>query len=484
MLISKGMERYRSGFTAYIYRVDTTLTSDTLKHIHFIAIGGAAMHNLALALHENGNRVTGSDDEIKEPSLSRLQNAGLLPDSIGWYPEKLDARPDVVILGMHARADNPELLRAVELSLKVMSFPEFLYEHSTNKKRVVIGGSHGKTTITSMVMHVLREAQVDFDYMVGSTVQGFTTMVRLTHTAPVIILEGDEYLSSPIDRRPKFHLYQADIGLISGIAWDHINVFPTFENYVEQFRIFAAGIPTTGSLIYFNEDESLATIVNDLKARIPTISYGVPKYRIENGVSIVEVDGTAMPVAVFGKHNLANLEAARNVCGLLGVKPIDFYRFAQSFKGAGRRLEMVGEDSNRTLFRDFAHSPSKLKATISAVREQYPDRKLVACFELHTFSSLSDGFLDQYAGTMSEADVAIVYFNPEVIAHKKVKPISADRVRHSFKKPGLMVFTNPDDLNQFLLSQFNPSSVMTMMSSGTFDGIDLSGLLKQNPLSQ
>jgi UDP-N-acetylmuramate: L-alanyl-gamma-D-glutamyl-meso-diaminopimelate ligase len=272
-------------------------------------------------------------------------------------------------------------------------------------------------------------------------------------------------------------LYQADIGLISGIAWDHINVFPTFENYVEQFRIFAAGIPTTGSLIYFNEDESLATIVNDLKARIPTISYGVPKYRIENGISKVEVDGTTMPVAVFGKHNLANLEAARNVCGLLGVKPVDFYRFAQSFKGAGRRLEMVGEDSNRTLFRDFAHSPSKLKATISAVREQYPDRKLIACFELHTFSSLSDGFLDQYAGTMSEADVAIVYFNPEVIAHKKLKPISVEQVKSAFESKILEVHSVPSSLKEKLYLEFGKDSVLLMMSSGNFDGVIVADLL-------
>lgn len=448
-----------------------------MKHIHFIAIGGAAMHNLALALHENGNLVTGSDDEIKEPSLSRLKKAGLLPESIGWFPEKLNVRPDVVILGMHARADNPELHQAIALGLQVMSFPEFLYEHSKNKKRIVIGGSHGKTTITSMVMHVLRAAQVDFDYMVGSTVQGFTTMVRLTHDAPVIILEGDEYLSSPIDRRPKFHLYQADIGLISGIAWDHINVFPTYENYVDQFRRFATAIPSNGNLIFYNDDASLDDIVNGLEKHIPTTSYGVPKYRIENGVAMVEVEGAYMPVAVFGKHNLANLEAARNICGILGVGATDFYRHAKNFTGAGRRLEMVGEDQNRTLFRDFAHSPSKLQATISAVREQYPDRKLIACFELHTFSSLSDGFLDQYAGTMAEADVAIVYFNPDVIAHKKIKPISEERVKQSFQHSGLLVFMNPTELAGFLKTQFSPSSVMVMMSSGTFDGIDLNSFI-------
>jgi UDP-N-acetylmuramate: L-alanyl-gamma-D-glutamyl-meso-diaminopimelate ligase len=445
-------------------------------HIHFIAIGGAAMHNLALALHENGNLVTGSDDEIKEPSYSRLKAAGLLPETIGWHPSKLESRPDIAILGMHARADNPELSKAMELGIKVMSFPEYLYEHSKNKLRVVIGGSHGKTTITSMVMHVLREAGKEFDYMVGSTIEGFNTMVKLTDSAPVIVLEGDEYLSSPIDRRPKFHLYKADIGLISGIAWDHINVFPTFENYVDQFRIFANEIPSSGTLIYFNDDEPLEAIAKENESQKTVLSYGVPEFKIHNGLTEIESQGKSYSLSVFGRHNLANLEGARAVCELLEVQGSDFYRFAGYFKGAGRRMELVVGDTNRSIYRDFAHSPSKLSATIAAVREQFPNKKLIACFELHTFSSLNDSFLDQYASTMYAADVPIVYFNPEVIAHKKLKPITVDQVKSAFACSKLDVHTIPSSLKEKISIEFTNDSVLLMMSSGSFDGVDVAAL--------
>ncbi|MBK7389731.1 MAG: peptidoglycan synthetase [Bacteroidetes bacterium] len=441
--------------------------------VHFIAIGGAAMHNLALALHYKGYEVTGSDDEIKEPSLSRLRNAGLLPEKEGWFPEKLNNKPDAVILGMHARIDNPELLAAKELGLKVYSFPEYFYEQSKQKLRVVIGGSHGKTSITSMILHVLRENNKDFDYMVGSTVAGFDTMVRLTETAPVIILEGDEYLSSPIDRRPKFHLYQAHIGLLSGIAWDHINVFPTFENYVEQFAIFANGIPKEGSLIWFNEDKELQKIASDLSAGVNQTAYGVPEYRIENGKSVVIADGKEYELQIFGKHNLCNLEGAREVCKLLGVSTENFYRAASTFSGAGRRLELVKESNDRAIYRDFAHSPSKLKATVAAVKEQFPERKLVACMELHTFSSLSENFLEQYAGSMNDADVPVVYFNPQTIAHKKLAAISTEQIVRAFQNKNLVVFTNQEALRNYIENNFLSNSVLLMMSSGTFDGLDL-----------
>ncbi|MBL0072235.1 MAG: peptidoglycan synthetase [Bacteroidetes bacterium] len=441
--------------------------------VHFIAIGGAAMHNLALALHHKGYVVTGSDDEIKEPSLSRLRNAGLLPEKEGWFPEKLNNRPDAVILGMHARIDNPELLAAKDLGLKVYSFPEYFYEQSKEKLRVVIGGSHGKTSITSMILHVLRENNKDFDYMVGSTVAGFDTMVRLTETAPVIILEGDEYLSSPIDRRPKFHLYQAHIGLLSGIAWDHINVFPTFENYVEPFAIFANGIPKEGSLIWFNEDKELQKIASDLSAGVNQTAYGVPEYRIENGKSVVIADGKEYELQIFGKHNLCNLEGAREVCKLLGVETNAFYRAASTFSGAGRRLELVKESNDRAIYRDFAHSPSKLKATVAAVKEQFSERKLVACMELHTFSSLSENFLEQYAGSMNDADVPVVYFNPKTIAHKKLAAISTEQVVRAFQNKNLVVFTNQEALRNYIENNFLSNSVLLMMSSGTFDGLDL-----------
>jgi UDP-N-acetylmuramate: L-alanyl-gamma-D-glutamyl-meso-diaminopimelate ligase len=431
------------------------------------------MHNLALALHHKGYLVTGSDDEIKEPSLSRLRNAGLLPEKEGWFPEKLNNRPDAVILGMHARIDNPELLAAKELGLKVYSFPEYFYEQSKEKLRVVIGGSHGKTSITSMILHVLRENNKDFDYMVGSTVAGFDTMVRLTETAPVIILEGDEYLSSPIDRRPKFHLYQAHIGLLSGIAWDHINVFPTFENYVEQFAIFANGIPKGGSLIWFNEDEELQKIASELSDEVNQIAYGAPQYRIENGKSVVIAEGKEYELQIFGKHNLCNLEGAREVCKLLGVTTENFYKAASTFSGAGRRLELIKATSDKAIYRDFAHSPSKLKATVAAVKEQFPERKLVACMELHTFSSLSENFLEQYAGSMNDADVPVVYFNPQTIAHKKLAQISEEQVAKAFENNNLVVFTDQEAMRNHIQNSFTSNSVLLMMSSGTFDGLDL-----------
>jgi UDP-N-acetylmuramate: L-alanyl-gamma-D-glutamyl-meso-diaminopimelate ligase len=444
-----------------------------LKHIHFIAIGGAAMHNMALALHKNGFRITGSDDEIKEPSLTRLKIAGLLPESIGWFPEKIEARPDLIILGMHARADNPELIKAQELGLPVMSFPEYLYEHSKNKTRVVIGGSHGKTSITSMVMHALRECGIDFDYMVGSTVAGFDTMVRLTDEAPYIILEGDEYLSSPVDRRPKFHLYCADIALVSGIAWDHINVFPTFENYVDQFRIFINNIPETGTLVWFGGDQELASITESVADKIELIKYDVPQHEIVDGSTIVEFNGSNYQLEVFGRHNLANLEGARQICLKLGIGGDAFYKAMTFFKGAGRRLEKVAETKEQIVFRDFAHSPSKLKATVGAVKEQFPNRKIIACFELHTFSSLSDSFLEQYSNTMEAADVALVYFNPDVIAHKKIKPISAERVQDSFGMSNLDVLTDPKELSSRISMHFQGKSVLLLMSSGSFDGLKM-----------
>ena len=442
------------------------------KRLHFIAIGGAAMHNLALALHQKGYRVSGSDDEINEPSLSRLKAAGLLPEAIGWFPEKITSELDGVILGMHARADNPELLRAVELSVPVYSYPEFLYIHSKDKERVVIGGSHGKTTITAMILHVLRGTGRDFDYMVGAKLDGFDTMVRLSE-APLIILEGDEYLSSPVDRRPKFHLYKATIGLISGIAWDHINVFPTYDNYVEQFRIFANGIPESGTLIYCEADPEVKEVCTNEKIKARRIPYAVPKHRIENGITILETAQGDFPLQVFGQHNLMNLEGARQVCQKLGVDELDFYRTISTFKGAARRLELLRRTDDVSVFKDFAHSPSKLKATTAAVREQFPGRKLVACMELHTFSSLNEDFLNQYEGSMDEADMPIVYFNPHTIAHKKLKEITPEAVRKAFNNEKIKVYTDSAILRKDLLAMDHHNSVFLMMSSGTFDGMNL-----------
>lgn len=446
--------------------------------VHFIAIGGSAMHNLAIALHEKGFQVTGSDDEIFEPSRSRLLKHGLLPKTMGWQPELITPELDAIILGMHARKDNPELLRAQELGLKVYSYPEYLYEQTKEKTRVVIGGSHGKTTITSMIMHVLKTLALDFDYMVGAQIEGFDTMVRLTKEAPIAIFEGDEYLSSPIDLTPKFHWYKPHIALLSGIAWDHINVFPTWDNYVEQFAIFARSIEPGGKLIYFEGDENLAAIANSIH-QAQTLDYkGLPA-RNEDGTTIVEQAGTAYPLMVFGDHNLQNIEGAMLVCQQLGIKPEDFLTAITSFKGAAKRLQVLKKNNGSTIFLDFAHSPSKLKATTAAVKKQYPNRKLVACMELHTFSSLNKDFLPEYHKAMQEADEAIVFFNPEVVKHKKLPPFEKSDVEKAFDQDNLTVFTESAALVNHLTAHQWPNTNLLIMTSGNFSGVDLAALANE-----
>jgi UDP-N-acetylmuramate: L-alanyl-gamma-D-glutamyl-meso-diaminopimelate ligase len=441
--------------------------------VYFIAIGGSAMHNLAIALHKKGFEVTGSDDVLFEPSVSRLGKHGLLPAENGWYPEKITADIDAIILGMHARIDNPELLKAQEMGIKVYSYPEYIYEQSKTKQRVVIGGSHGKTTITSMILHVLQAAGKDFDYLVGAQLEGFETMVKLTKDAPVIIIEGDEYLASPIDRRPKFHLYKADIGVISGIAWDHINVFPTFKNYTDQFKIFIETIQPGGKLIYSETDEVLKDVVAEDTSAIAKVPYDLPTYTIEDGTTTIIANGKKYPLQVFGEHNLLNMEAARLVCESLDVPSADFYEHIITFKGAARRLELVGKNDNTHIFKDFAHSPSKLKATIHAVKSQFPDRKLIACIELHTFSSLNKDFLAEYADTMDEADTAIVFIDKKTFEQKKMEPYPAETVKAAFAKEDLTFFDDPQVLLSRLetIKMFNTN--LLMMSSGNFGGIDI-----------
>ena len=446
--------------------------------VHFIAIGGSAMHNLAIALHKKGFTVSGSDDEFFEPSISRLQTHHLLPEKSGWFPEKIHKELDAVILGMHARSDNPELVEAQKLGIKIYSYPEYIYEQSKNKTRVVIGGSHGKTSITAMILHVLEHCKIDFDYMVGAQLAGFDTMVKLTNEAPFIILEGDEYLSSPIDRRPKFHLYKADIALLSGIAWDHINVFPTFENYVEQFQIFVNQIPAHGALIYCAEDKEVKQVCERATSPCKKISYSVPNYKIKNGVSSLLTPHPSLPTAlqIFGEHNLMNIEGARLVCEQLGVSDADFYDAISSFKGASNRLELVGKNNITSVFKDFAHSPSKLKATTQAVKKQFSEKKLVACMELHTFSSLNESFLNEYKGSMFAADEAIVYFNPHTIEHKKLKPITAEQVKNAFGDEKILVYTDSQKLLNDLKNKNWEDKNLLMMSSGNFDGINLKEL--------
>lgn len=440
-------------------------------NVHFIAIGGSAMHNLAIALSRKGAVVSGSDDEIFEPSRTRLEKQGILPEVIGWFPEKITADLDAVILGMHAREDNPELLRAKELQLPIFSYPEYLYEQSKNKYRIVIGGSHGKTTITSMLLHVVNALNLNVDYMVGAQLEGYDCMVKLTEDAPFMILEGDEYLSSPIDRRPKFHLYKPDTALISGIAWDHINVFPTWENYVDQFRKFCEVIEPNGKLVYNSEDTTLNDLAKEFEGKLETKAYKTPQYRVSDSGTVMIYDGKEYELQIFGAHNLQNLVGAMYLAESMDIPNHEFLQAIKTFKGAGKRLQKVAEKGTFTLFKDFAHSPSKLKATTSAVKEQYPSRNVVACMELHTFSSLRKEFLPLYEGAMNAADQALVYFSPEVVAHKKLEPLSIAEVQAAFGG-SVQVVNNTAEVLQFIREKNWNNSVLLMMSSGNFDGID------------
>lgn len=444
-------------------------------NVHFIAIGGSAMHNLAIALSRKGAIVTGSDDEIFEPSRTRLEKQGILPASIGWDATRISSELDAVILGMHAREDNPELIKAKELNIPIYSYPEYLYEQSKNKTRVVIGGSHGKTTITSMLLHVVNELELNVDYMVGAQLEGYDCMVKLTDDAPVMILEGDEYLSSPIDRRPKFHLYRPNVAIISGIAWDHINVFPTFENYVDQFDIFCSLIEPKGTLIYNIEDEEVKKLGEKYASKLNAVPYKTPTYEVTQDGTRLFFDDEIYNLKIFGGHNLQNLMGAMRLGEAIGIEPKQFFKAVQSFTGAGKRLQKVAEKGSFTMFKDFAHSPSKLKATTKAVKEQFIERHVVACMELHTFSSLKKEFLPHYKDAMKMADEALVYYSPDVVKHKKLEPISKELVEAGFGG-NVTVMNETDDVLKFIRSKKWNNAVLLMMSSGNFDGINYEAL--------
>jgi UDP-N-acetylmuramate: L-alanyl-gamma-D-glutamyl-meso-diaminopimelate ligase len=440
--------------------------------VHFIAIGGSAMHNLALALHHKGETVTGSDDTIFEPSKSRLEKYGLLPRAFGWYPDKITSDLDAVILGMHAKKDNPELLKAQELGLSIFSYPEYLYEQAKNKTRVVIGGSHGKTTITSMILHVMHYWDKEVDYMVGAQLEGFDTMVRLTEDADFMVLEGDEYLSSPIDRRPKFHLYKPNIALLSGIAWDHINVFPTFENYVEQFQIFVDSMTNGGAIVYNTEDAAVVQVVENATTHIKRYPYETPSYTVEDGETLLETPDGPMPIEVFGKHNLNNLAGAKWICQHMSIVEADFYEAIATFKGASKRLEKIAESATNVAYKDFAHSPSKVAATTKAVKEQYASRELLACLELHTYSSLNPEFLKEYKGALDDADTAVVFYSPHAVEIKKLESISAKQIADAFDRDDLIIYTDPKAFKDFLFSRKMENTALLLMSSGDYGGLD------------
>lgn len=444
--------------------------------VHFIAIGGSAMHNLAIALKLKGYEVSGSDDEIFSPAKERLEKYNILPDNVGWDEKKITKDLDAIILGMHAKEDNPELIKAKQLGLKIYSYPEFLYEMSKDKKRIVIGGSHGKTTTTAMILHAMQHCGVETDYMVGALLEGFEVMVKMTEKAEYMVLEGDEYLTSTLDKRPKFHLYKPDIAIITGIAWDHINVFPTFEIYKEQFQIFADKIEKNGTLIYCNEDENVRRIAENSRADIEKLPYVAFDYKIEKGNTYIIYKGKEYLIQVFGKHNLMNMYAAMLATEKVGISNEDFLASMQSFKGASKRLELVKKTDSVSVYKDFAHSPSKLKATIEAVKDWFPNRKLVACMELHTFSSLTSEFLQQYKGTMDKADVSMVYYNKHAIELKRLPDLNKQDVYEAFDKQGLKVYTDVKDMLTDLHKIEMKDVCILMMSSGNFDGIDLNNI--------
>lgn len=440
---------------------------------HFIAIGGSAMHNLAIALKDKGYEVSGSDDAIFEPSKSRLENKRILPEELGWFPEKITSDIDAIILGMHAHQDNPEIAKAKELGLKIYSYPEFLYEQSKTKTRVVIAGSHGKTTITSMILHVLNFHQKDVDYMVGAQLEGFDCMVKLTKDNDFMVLEGDEYLSSPIDLRSKFLLYQPNIALMSGIAWDHINVFKTFDDYIEQFRRFVASITPGGILVYNEEDPEVVKVVENAENYFRKIPYKTPEYELNNGKVYLKTEMGDIPLSVFGAHNLLNLEGARNICHHLGIMDEDFYDAIMSFKGASKRLEKIERSDNGTLYKDFAHAPSKVKAVVKAFCEQFKNEKKYGFLELHTYSSLNPVFLEQYDHAMDGLDEAIVFYSEDALKIKRMDPISPDLIKEKFKNPNLKVFTNAEELHAYWELLDKTQGVYMMMSSGNFGGLNL-----------
>ena len=445
------------------------------QQIHFIAIGGSVMHHLAIALKKAGHQVTGSDDAFFDPSRSNLEKYGLLPSQDGWDPDKIHEGLDAVILGMHARTDNPELKKAQELGLKIYSFPEYIYQHSKDKQRVVIAGSHGKTTITSIILHVLKYNKREFDYLVGAELEGFDGMVKLSD-APLIIIEGDEYTTSPLDKTPKFLHYHHHIGLISGIAWDHMNVFPSEEAYVKQFELFADSTPKGGSLVICSEDNIATIIANKQREDVNNLMYGIHPSHKKNGQLYLKTSVGDIAVEVFGSHNMQNINGALQVCKRIGITDQQFYQAISNFKGAAKRMQLLKKNDNVAIYRDFAHAPSKLEASVKALKEQYSERTLIACLELHTFSSLSKDFLPQYNNTFAAADVPVVYFNPQVVEQKRLQPISEDDIKKAFGHKNLEVFSDAGKLEVFIKAQAMNNANLLMMSSAQFGGIDLQKL--------
>ena len=448
--------------------------------VHFIAIGGSVMHNLAITLKQLSYEVSGSDDKIYDPSRSRLEKYNLLPENLGWFPELIDKEIDFIVLGMHAKKDNPELLKALDLDCKIYSYPELIFEFSKSKTRITIGGSHGKTTVSSMILHVLNFYNIKVDYLLGAQIEGFENMVHITNDNEFILIEGDEYLSSPIDNSPKFHKYNSNIAVITGIAWDHINVFPSFKNYISQFEKFIETI-TDGGVLVFNElDKLVLDLVNKSEKTIRKIGYGKPDFEIVDGVTYVKTSEGDVPLKVFGDHNLSNLSAAKQICALMGVFDDEFFAAIASFKGASKRLETIYRDNNKIIIKDFAHSPSKLKATIDAVKNQFSNKNIIALYELHTYSSFNQKFIKEYFNSMSSADMKLIYYDDEVLKKRGEFKINEKIIKDSFGSDDLIVISKKSVLEESILKINLHNSVLLMMSSGNFSSVDMLSLTKNN----
>ena len=444
------------------------------KKYHLIAVGGSVMHNVAIDLKDMGHIITGSDDEIYEPSRSRLQAKSLLPEEMGWHPEKIDVTLDAVILGKHARIDNPELKKAQELGIPIYSFPEFISKHSKAKRRVCIAGSHGKTSTTAMIMHVLRKMDMTFDYLVGAKLDGFEKMVKISD-ADVLICEGDEYPSSALDNRAKMLHYNADISVITGMAWDHVNIYKTYESYKDAFRRFLKSMPEHGVCFFDQSDEVLNHMMQNEIFDVKRISYDALE---PNKKSVLEWEGNTYDLKVFGRHNMLNMNAARLVCAELGVSADEFFNAMSDFKGAAKRLELISENKP-VIYRDFAHAPSKCQATVEAVRSRYGQSKIKAILELHTFSSLDQKFIKNYKGTMNNADEAIVFYDEHALKMKKMPELEAAKVANSFDHAHIEVISDPKHLAKAIKnSQNDGTEVLLIMSSGSLAGIDLNQLLE------
>lgn len=442
--------------------------------IHCISHWWRVTSSLAIQLKLLGHNVTGHDDEIYEPSKSALAQHGLLPQHEWWDADSVTSDIDMIVLGMHASADNPELLRAKELGLMIKSYPEVIYEFSKNKMRVVIAGSHGKTTTTSMVMHVLKHNGISFDWVVGGIVPGFDTMVSLDDNHKIIIIEWDEYPDGKINMTAKMLLYKHNIGILNGIAWDHITTYPTFDSYLLPFQTFVDQTPTDGFLGYYQDDQEVTNIMEHTDTQAQTVWYTVHPHIIRDGITYLQTPQWEVKLSIFWAHNCINISAAKLVCNQLDLSDEQFYAAIWSFTGAGNRLQLIHQDDAKhlTILRDFAHSPSKLTATINAVKTQYPDRTIIGLFELHTFASLSASFLPEYKWSFDAADIACVYYDDHTFQIKRMTPLTKEVVINGFGRSDLVVQDSANDLQAWYDNLDLTNSVVVLMSSGNFGGVE------------